>query len=162
MFEAFVREMNRYDAGVHRLVPGAQPASIDRAEEALGVVFPPDLRAFLLRWNGGLLFAKEFHDITLWHIDDPETDALHEYSSNIVRNNLILIRKFDHPAELLAFASLSYGSLACVDLSSPGRVVECDRASQVEDEYDSLEDWLDYHMADGATLYDTHGDMLEP
>lgn len=162
MFDHFKKEMRRYDLGVHRLVPGAAPESIARAEAALGISFPSELRAFLSRWNGGLLFAKEF-DVHLWHIDDPATDGLHVFATNIVHSNLKRMREFGQPPTLLAFAQYPDGRLACFDLTTAGRVVDWDsRTFEVEHEYDSLEDWLNEKMADGATLYDTHGDMLEP
>lgn len=63
MFETFVEELRKYDEGVHRLYPAASISSINAAESKLGVEFPPEYRAFLRSWNGGLLFAKEFFDI---------------------------------------------------------------------------------------------------
>ncbi|MCK4660750.1 MAG: SMI1/KNR4 family protein [Phycisphaerae bacterium] len=162
MFEFFIEELKKYDVGVNRLYPPASEESIKCAEEMLGFRLPEDYRVFLRRWNGGLLFAKEFGDLVLWSVEDERLEGVREYNWDLVRDNKFLINEQKHPEHLLVMAIYSDGSLACLDLRNAGHVVLWNRDErQVELEWDTLEAWLNSEMEQGAELYDYHGDEIE-
>jgi len=159
MFQTFVEELKKYDESVHRLYSPASDSSINAAESKLQIELPAEYRAFLSRWNGGLLFAKEFYDILIWSIDDELTSPPREYDCEVVRMNDTLNREHNHPRSLLAIASYSDGNLLCLDMSRQGRpVLWLRNEERIEQEWDRLTDWLTHEMEEGATLYDYHGD----
>ncbi len=123
MFERFVRELDKYDPGIHRLYPPASLGAIRRAEEKLGIRLPRDYVAFLRRWNGGLLFAAEFYDLLIWSVDDESLAGVAEYNMDIAERNIFGRATLGHPAHLLAIASYSHDNLVCLDMSRDGRPV---------------------------------------
>ena len=64
---------------------------------------------------------------------------------------------------MLIIGMYSDGNLVCLDLRCPGRVCLWLRdEKEVEQEWDTLEEWLESEMEVGAELYDYHGNELEP
>lgn len=157
--DSFATEVAKYDRGVHFLFPGASPESLDRAEQVLSCEFPRTYRAFLARWNGGLLFAKEFGDLDIWSVKGGDEVADQQSPLDVVVDNQFLVREQGHPRNLLAIASHSDGNLICLDLGSDGRPIYWNRDKRtIELEWESLEDWLTHEMQQGKDLYDYHGD----
>ena len=158
MFAAFERELKRYVEGVHRLYPGASDQALRRAEVELGHELPRAYRTFLKRWNGGLLFAKEFFDVHLWPINDQLRGYVREYDSDLVRENRVFLSPQERPSGTLVIGSYSDGSLICLALRPPHRVqVWLRDEHETEEEWESLEAWLDDEMRAGAEMYDIHG-----
>ena len=161
MFETFCIELQKYDSGVHRLYPPASHRSIADAEQLLNVNFTEDYKAFLRKWNGGVLFAKDFFDLLIWSVTDKKSDAVKEYDCDLVDMNKTLVMEQDHPNHLLAVASYSDGNLVCLDLRHDGAPVLWHRDDGlIEQRWDSLEDWLNHEMREGAAMYDYHGNDI--
>lgn len=157
-YDEFAAELARYDCGVHRLIPGASDEAIAAAEQALGVTFFDDYRAFLRRWNGGLIFAKEFSDLLIWSVDDEATRHLLEYNTEVVRMNTEEHAQYGLPAHLLGIAQDGGGDLTCLDFSEPPSVVHWSVEGRVEFRWSTLLDWLNDEMKAGGKMYDYHGD----
>jgi len=161
LFETFRREVQKYEEAVHRLHPPASSASIDAAEFQLQVDFPQEYKAFLRIWNGGLLFAREFYDILIWSVADERVQSTKEYDCEVVQTNRALMER-GHPPHLLGIAAYSDGNLVCLDLSRDGRAVLWLRDEGcIEQEWNTLTDWLTHEMEEGALLYDYHGNERE-
>lgn len=158
MFNIFEEELNKYDHGVHRLCLPASDSSISAAEFGLQAEFPLEYKAFLRRWNGGLLFAKEFYDVLIWSVVDESKKSPNEYNCSVVEMNTALIGDGTYPRSLLAIASYADGNLVCLDMTREGRPVLYLRDEKaIEQEWENLEDWLTHEMEEGFTLYDYHG-----
>jgi hypothetical protein len=158
MFDIFLKKIRKYDPGVHRLNAGASNKAIASVEKSLGISLPQEYKAFLLRWNGGLLFAKEFFDIIIWNIQEPGEDWKGEYNYDVVKSNEVLISEQGHPSHLIAVASYSDGNLLCLDISRRGKPVLWLRDEEkIEEEWLTFEKWLNCEMAEGELRYDYHG-----
>ena len=163
MFEQFARELEKYDPGVNRLYPPAPLGAIRRTEEKLGVRLPRDYVAFLRRWNGGLLFAMDFYDLLIWNVDDESLAGVAEYDMDIAKLNVLDRVRWGHPAHFLAIASYLDDNLVCLDMSRDGRPVIWLRDKRViENEWATIEEWLEDEMDSGAEMYDYHGQDRKP
>ncbi|MGD8450646.1 MAG: SMI1/KNR4 family protein [Phycisphaerae bacterium] len=161
-FDEFAAELAKYDCGVHRLIPGASEEAIAVAERALGVTFFEDYKAFLHRWNGGLMFAKEFFDLLIWSVDDEATRDMLEYNTEAVRENTKQHAEYGLPAHLLGIAQDGGGDLTCLDFSEPPSVVRWSvDERKVESRWSTMIEWLEYEMELGRDMYDYHGDERE-
>jgi len=91
---------------------GSQPESlIEKAEDTLGVRFPPTYHRFLSEFGAGGLGAIEFYGVFR---EDFEASGV----PDAVWRTMKLRLDSDFPQELVPVEDLGDGALACLDLSS--------------------------------------------
>lgn len=160
--QRFYCEVEKYSEGVHCLNQGIDYDSIKLYEEKYCINIPNTLKEFLLKSNGGELFALpaginiagilggEKRRIGIFYLED---------------NFDISKRVLGMPSSMFIFADLNDGEIVGFDLNrsnlEDGCVIQWDpEEAKIIEEWQSLYDWLNSVMEEGAELFDYEGNDL--
>lgn len=181
IFANFVRELNKYAAGVHRLNDSAGSYLIEYAEKKLNFNFPERYRQFLGLWNGGTLFGS---GVMVFGIDEKKQDKRESRipakarstasgekkksitkTEDIIDSNLPRDRWPGIPETYLIIARTGIGDRICLDMrTSKGgeaEVIQWDHEIQKKvRSWKTLAKWLEYEMKVGKELFDYDGNVL--
>lgn len=160
--QKFYREVEKYSEGVHYLNKGIDYNEIELFEENYHINIPDTLKEFLQESNGGELFAlpaginiagilgREKRRNGIFYLED---------------NFDVSKRICGMPSSMFILADLNDGEIIGFDLNrstyADGYVIQWDpEAAKVIDEWQSLYDWLNCVMEEGAELFDYEGNDL--
>lgn len=158
----FYCEIEKYSEGVHYLNKGIDYDSIKLYEEKYCINIPNTLKEFLQKSNGGELFALPA-GINIAGIlgEEKRRNGIFYLEDNFD----ILKRVYGMPSSMFILADLNDGEIVGFDLSrstlEDGCVIQWDpEAAKIIDEWQSLYDWLNCVMEEGAELFDYEGNDL--
>ncbi len=164
-FNDFLEEVKKYTKNIHNLNAGATRKSIEETEVKLGMKLPKRYFEFLLLHNGGELFAIPTGTVL--------AEVFNVENSQRIKGIAYLDESFMEKRRLpnmknqyLIIADYSYGDLICLDMSRcdgiEAVVVKWNHEiGYVDEEWETLIDWLMEEMEVGGMIVDYEGNDID-
>ena len=110
----------------HATFGGAKPeALIDKAEETLGVLFPPTYRLFLIKYGCGGFLSSEYYGVSRASLlNGGDFEAVGSAPDGIW-HTLTDRKQFDLPHKYIIVGNPGYGPYDVIDTSKPDKNGEC-------------------------------------
>ncbi|WP_415339570.1 SMI1/KNR4 family protein [Clostridium perfringens] len=155
-FKYFIKEVGKYNLGIHQLYSGISLEEINKYEEKLGVEFPNIYKRFLINFNGGYLFVGPSEIILLSLSEDKYLEKC------LLSEEEVLGWGLDK-GNYLVISSECDGSLSVIDLNNSNKdktvILNLQLGSEISLKWERLNDWLMYLLEYGSMLYNYDGTL---
>ena len=157
-FKSFIKEIEKYNLGVHNLYSGVTLEEIDKYEDRLGIKFPNIYKRFLMNFNGGYLFKGPSELMLLSLSEDNYLEKC------LLSEEEVLGWGLDK-GKYLVISSECDGSLSVIDLEKSNEektiILNLQLGSEISLKWERLIDWLMYFLEYGGMLYNYDGTLKE-
>lgn len=157
-FKKFYLEISKYVDGVHLLKNGVEMDEIEHFEIQYGMYLPANYKQWLLKNNGGELFATPVGTSIAGILGSKER----EKGTFYLEDNFDNKKRVGVPNYIFMIANTCDGNIIGFDLQrtnlEDGVVVYWNHATdELDEEWDSFEDWINEEMETGKMLIDYDG-----
>ena len=157
-YKNFYSELSKYAEGIHVLIDGAEIDEVDRFETQYGMYLPANYKQWLLKNNGGELFATPVGTNIAGILGRKER----EKGTFYLEDNFDSKKRAGIPNYIFMIADTCDGNVIGFDLQrtnlEDGVVVYWNHETgESDDEWDGFEEWLNDEMETGKLLIDYDG-----
>ena len=157
-YEHIISEISKYAKGIQQLNDGIDEKTIIFFEEEYKLIIPETYKQWLRYSNGGEFFVLPVGTSFAGILGNSERKKGVFY----LEDNFVISKRVGLPDNLLVIGEESDGEVIAFDLQrttkDDGVVVLYDvEEPGIIDEWEGLEDWLEYIFKEGNEMYDYEG-----
>lgn len=157
-FKIFYLEISKYVEGIHLLRDGVDMDEIEKFENTYGMYLPTNYKQWLLKNNGGELFATPVGTNIAGILGSKER----EKGTFYLEDNFDNRKRVGVPNYIFMIADTCDGNIIGFDLQrtnlEDGVVVYWNHeTNEFDEEWDSFEDWINDEMETGKMLINYDG-----
>lgn len=157
-FKPFIKEIKKYESGIHQLYNGVSLDKIEEYEKKLNIKFPEIYKEFLMNFNGGDLFVGPSEIMLLGLNQD-------NYLKKCLLNEKEILGWGLDKGNYLVISSECDGALSVIDLNNSNEdktiILNLQLGSEIDLKWEKLIDWLMYLLECGSMIYNYDGTLKD-